>query len=68
MVELIDGLLAGLPLWALAAAVAIVMALEASLLTGVIVPGDLVVLFAASTATTPTRFAVLWRRSPPARW
>ena len=63
MVELIDGLLAvlaGLPLWALAAAVAVVMALEASLLTGVIVPGDLVVLFAASTATTPTRFVVLW--------
>jgi membrane-associated protein len=26
----------------------------------VVVPGDLVVLFAASTATTPTRFAVLW--------
>jgi membrane protein DedA with SNARE-associated domain len=63
MVEVIDGLLealAGLPLWALAAAVAVVMALEASLLTGVVVPGDLVVLFAASTATTPTRFVVLW--------
>lgn len=63
MVELIDSLLAalaGLPLWALAGAVALVMALEASLLTGVVVPGDLVVLFAASTATTPTRFAVLW--------
>jgi hypothetical protein len=63
MVDVIDGLLealAGLPLWALAAAVAVVMALEASLLTGVAVPGDLVVLFAASTATTPTRFAVLW--------
>jgi membrane-associated protein len=63
MVELIDGLLgalAGLPLWALAGAVAVVMALEASLLTGVVVPGDLVVLFAASTATTPTQFAVLW--------
>jgi membrane-associated protein len=63
MVELIDGLLgalAGLPLWALAGAVAVVMALEASLLTGVVVPGDVVVLFAASTATTPTRFAVLW--------
>lgn len=63
MVGLIDGLLAaltGLPLWALAAAVAVVMALEASLLTGVVVPGDLVVLLAASTATTPTRFAVLW--------
>jgi membrane-associated protein len=63
MVELIDGLLAalaGLPLWALAGAVAVVMALEASLLTGVVVPGDLVVLFAASTATTPTRFVVLW--------
>ena len=63
MVELIDGLLgalAGLPLWALAGAVAVVMALEASLLTGVVVPGDLVVLFAASTATTPARFAVLW--------
>jgi membrane-associated protein len=63
MVEVIDGLLAamaGLPLWALAGAVAVVMALEASLLTGVVVPGDLVVLFAASTATTPTRFVVLW--------
>src|SRR5215207_6773837 len=63
MVEVIDGLLvalAGLPLWALAAAVAVVMALEASLLTGAIVPGDLVVLFAASTATSPTRFVVLW--------
>jgi membrane-associated protein len=63
MVELIDALLAalaGLPLWALAAAVVVVMALEASLLTGVVVPGDLVVLFAASTATTPTRLVVLW--------
>jgi membrane-associated protein len=63
MVEVIDNLLAtlaGFPLWALAAAVAVVMALEASLLTGIIVPGDLVVLFAASTATTPTRFVVLW--------
>jgi membrane-associated protein len=63
MVELIDSLLealAGLPLWALAGAVAVVMALETSLLTGVIVPGDLVVLFAASTATTPTRLVVLW--------
>jgi membrane-associated protein len=63
MVEVIDGLLAALaelPLWALAGAVAVVMALEASLLTGVVVPGDLVVLFAASTATTPTRFVVLW--------
>jgi membrane-associated protein len=63
MVGVIDGLLAalaGLPLWVLASAVALVMALEASLLTGVVVPGDLVVLFAASTATTPTRFAVLW--------
>jgi membrane-associated protein len=63
MVELINGLLealAGLPLWALAGAVAVVMALEASLLTGVVVPGDLVVLFAASTATTPARFVVLW--------
>jgi membrane-associated protein len=63
MVEVIDGLLAALaelPLWALAAAVAVVMALEASLLTGVVVPGDLVVLFAASTASTPTRFLALW--------
>jgi membrane-associated protein len=63
MVEVIDGLLAalaGLPLWALAGAVAVVMALEASLLTGVVVPGDLVVLFVASTATTPTRWVVLW--------
>jgi nucleotide-binding universal stress UspA family protein len=37
MVELLDNLLealAGLPLWAVAAAVAVVMALEASLLTG----------------------------------
>ena len=41
MVEVIDSLfeaLAGLPLWALAGAVAVVMAMEASLLTGVIVP------------------------------
>jgi membrane-associated protein len=63
MVDVMDSLLealAGLPLWALAGAVAVVMALEASLLTGVVVPGDLVVLFAASTATTPTRFVVLW--------
>jgi membrane-associated protein len=63
MVEVIDSLLealASLPLWALAGAVAVVMAVEASLLTGVVVPGDLVVLFAASTATTATRFAVLW--------
>jgi membrane protein YqaA with SNARE-associated domain len=47
-------------LWGLAVAVAMVMALEASLLTGVVVPGDLVVLFAAATATTPTKFVVLW--------
>jgi membrane-associated protein len=63
MVEVVDSLLAalaGLPLWGLAVAVAVVMALEASLLTGVVVPGDLVVLFAAATATTPTQFLVLW--------
>ena len=45
---------------ALAGAVALLMTLEASLLTGVIMPRDLVVLFAASTATTPTRLVVLW--------
>jgi hypothetical protein len=55
MAEVIDSLLG-----ALSGAVALVMALEASLLTGVILPGDLVVLFAASTATTPTRLVVLW--------
>jgi len=63
MAEVIDPLLealANLPLWALAGTVAVVMALEASLLTGMVVPGDLVVLFAASTAITPTRFVVLW--------
>ena len=49
----------------LAGAVALVMALEAALLTGVLVPGDLVVQFAASTATTPIRFVVLWAAVAP---
>jgi hypothetical protein len=55
MAEVIDRLLR-----ALAGAVALLMSLEASLLTGVIMPRDLVVLFAASTATTPTRLVVQW--------
>jgi membrane-associated protein len=62
MVDVIDGLvdvLAGVPFWGLAAAVAIAMALEASLLTGVFVPGDLIVLAAGSTVRTPSQFSVL---------
>jgi membrane-associated protein len=62
MLEVIDGLidaLGRLPLWGLAGAVAVVMILESSLLTGVVVPGDLVVLFAASTVRTPGQYAVL---------
>jgi membrane-associated protein len=51
--------LAGLSPWELAGAVVVIMALESSLLTGVVVPGDLVVLFAASTIRTPAQFALL---------
>ena len=58
---LIDSL-NGLPLWALAGAVVVVMALEASLLTGVVVPGDLIVLFAGTTVRTPTSSRFSWRR------
>src|SRR5919106_6630136 len=56
--RLID-VLAGLSTWELAGAVVVIMALEASLLTGVVVPGDLVVLFAASTIRTPAQFELL---------
>jgi len=47
---LVDGI-AGLPLWALALAVAVTVACESSLLVGLVVPGDLVVLLAAAGGT-----------------
>jgi membrane-associated protein len=48
-----------LPLWAVLVAVCVVMALETTMLVGVVVPGDVVVLFAASTATTPVELGLL---------
>lgn len=62
VLELIDNLIDGLgalPLWGLALAVVLVMTLESSIMIGVLVPGDVIVLFAASTVRTPTEFAVL---------
>lgn len=58
VLSLLDGI-AGLPLWALALAVALVVAAESSLLIGLIVPGDLIVLLAASGGGSAPRGAVL---------
>jgi membrane-associated protein len=60
--DLMDTALGGigqLPLWAVLVAVCLVMALETTMLVGIVVPGDLVVLVAASTARTPLELALL---------
>ena len=54
----LDGL-GQLPLWAVLVAVCVVMALETTMLVGLVVPGDLVVLFAASTVDTPIEFVLV---------
>jgi membrane-associated protein len=59
---LVDAALDGLgqlPLWAVLVAVWVVMALETTMLVGLVVPGDLVVLFAASTVDTPIEFVLV---------
>jgi membrane-associated protein len=59
---LVDAALDGLgqlPLWAVLVAVCVVMALETTMLVGLVVPGDLVVLFAASTVDTPIEFVLV---------
>lgn len=55
VVETLDGL----PLWGILLGVWLIMTLEVSLFVGVFVPGDVVVLFAASTVTSPGRFAAI---------
>jgi membrane-associated protein len=62
MTGLIDGLLdqlGQLPLWAVLLAVGLVMALETTMLVGIVVPGDVVVLFAAATADGPVELGLL---------
>jgi membrane-associated protein len=58
VLSLLDGI-AGLPLWALALTVLVAVAAESSLLVGLIVPGDLIVLLAASGGSSVPRAAVL---------
>jgi membrane protein DedA with SNARE-associated domain len=58
ILSMLDGI-AGLPLWALALAVALAVAAESSLLVGLIVPGDLIVLLAASGGSSAPRAVVL---------
>jgi membrane-associated protein len=62
MTGLIDAVLdqlGQLPLWAVLIAVCVVMALETTMLVGIVVPGDLVVLFAAAAASSPTELGLL---------
>jgi membrane-associated protein len=61
VMPIVDGI-ATLPLWALALAVALAVAAESSLLVGLIVPGDVIVLLAAAggtEGTSPVRTVVL---------
>lgn len=58
VLSLLDGI-AGLPLWALVMAVALIVAAESSLLIGLIVPGDIAILLAASGSPSAPRAAVL---------
>lgn len=58
VLSLLDGI-AGLPLWLLALTVALAVAAESSLLVGLIVPGDLIVLLAASGGSSVPRAVVL---------
>jgi membrane-associated protein len=60
--DLLDSLLDQLdqlPLWAVLVTVGCVMALETTMLVGVVVPGDLVVLFAGSTADSPAELVLV---------
>ena len=58
VLSLLDGI-AGLPLWALVLAVALIVAAESSLLIGLIVPGDVAILLAASGSPSAPRAVVL---------
>ncbi len=58
VLSLLDGI-AGLPLWALVVAVALIVAAESSLLIGLIVPGDVAILLAASGSPSAPRAVVL---------
>jgi membrane-associated protein len=58
VLSLLDGI-AGLPLWALAVVVALAVMAESSLLVGLVVPGDLIVLLAASSGGPLHRSALL---------
>jgi membrane-associated protein len=55
VVDSVVSTLDGLPLWGILLGVWLVMAMEVSMFVGVVVPGDVTVLFAASTVTSPGR-------------
>lgn len=62
MTDVIDTILdelGQLPLWAVLLTVGVVMALETTMLVGVVVPGDVVVLFAASTGRPVSELALV---------
>lgn len=59
MIEQLMGILMGLDAWVLYGAAGLFALLETSILVGVLVPGDTILLLAASTVTTPARFAML---------
>jgi membrane-associated protein len=56
--SLLDGI-AALPLWALAIVVALAVTAESSLFVGLVVPGDIIVLLAASGGASPQRIVLL---------
>src|ERR687898_1095310 len=56
--SLLDGI-AALPLWALAIVVAVAVTAESSLFVGLVVPGDIIVLLAASGGASPQRIVLL---------
>ena len=56
--SLLDGI-AALPLWALALVVALAVTAESSLFVGLVVPGDIIVLLAASGGASPQRIVLL---------
>jgi membrane-associated protein len=60
VIEWLMGLLAGLDAWVLYGATGFFALLETSILVGVLVPGDTILLLAASTVTTPARFVMLF--------
>ena len=59
VVDSVVSTLDGLPLWGVLLGVWLIMTLEVSLFVGVFVPGDVVVLFAASTVDSPARFVAV---------